>query len=102
MAPTPPRVTGRSKGTTRPGGTVEAAELMTKARYDDELGEVLEGAVILAGAGAAVDGAAGGHCAGFLVVSERKIPEELIAKLRVVANENVDGEVQVVYARAHG
>ena len=76
---------------------VSPQELMIKARYDDELDEALEGAVILSGAGGASDG---GACPGFVVVSEKPIGAA-ISKLQDVATEAAGEEVCVVYSRAH-
>jgi len=78
---------------------MDATELMIKARQDDdELEAALQGAVILAGAA----GEAGGACPGFVVMSETSIEPSVIEKLRAIAEEDSDGEVQVLFARAHG
>jgi hypothetical protein len=72
-------------------------ELLMKARYEDELDEALEGAVILSGAGGAAEG---GACPGFVVVSQKPIGS-VIERLQELANELAEREVCVVYSRAH-
>jgi hypothetical protein len=76
---------------------LSAEELMTKARYEDDLDAALEGAVIVAGVGGPAEGGAG---PGFVVVSEKRIALEM-EKLRAKANELAQQEVTVVYSRAH-
>jgi hypothetical protein len=76
---------------------VSAEELLTKARYEHEMDEALEGAVILSGAGGPAEG---GVCPGFVVVSEKPIAS-VIGRLRELATELAQREVSVVYSRAH-
>ena len=82
---------------------MDATELMVKARQsDDELEAALQGAVILEGAAGEPGGPAGGACPGFVVMSETSIEPSVLEKLRAIAEEGSDIEVQVLFARAHG
>jgi hypothetical protein len=78
---------------------LSAEELMTKARYEDDLDKALEGAVIIRGAGGSAE-EAGGACPGFVVVSEKPIAE-VIPRLQALASEVAEQGVTVVYSRAH-
>jgi hypothetical protein len=78
-----------------------AAELMTKLRYEDDLAEVLGGAVIVEGAAGRVGGDPfGGAVRGFVVISEHPLAEH-VERICEIAQELADDEeVHIRYVRA--
>ncbi len=69
---------------------------LIEARYDEELDDLLEGAVVLAGGAGKPDGGAG---EGLVIVSEKPLGS-VLSKLRDRANELAGQEVRVVLLKA--
>jgi hypothetical protein len=78
---------------------LDPVELMTKARYEDDMEDALEGAVILAGAGGVAGDAAGGAGPGFVIVSRTHLAG-LMPRLQELANELAGTEVSLQYVTA--